>query len=278
MGGHGFPTPDRVRKPGIGKRLRVPRSVGPVVGGGPRPPRRPFPMVRALLLVLILALPAWGWEITIAFTNDLHAYADRLSALGPILAQADLVLDAGDTWEDTYRATGAAEAWRTLQVMVHVGYHAMVLGNHDTYLGPRLLAELVSAAPFPVLATNLRSPLPTQRWVLCEVQGCGCSSSGSCWIWRWSGRGGSSGTPWRASGKPSPRRQPTTSSSSATTTASWKNRPGSSVARRPPRALCPRAVALERNREPRRRDVKRQPLPAQGDLVGVPAGIERPQG
>lgn len=128
-------------------------------------------MVRAVLLVLALALPAWGWELTVAFTNDLHAYADRLLALGPILGQADLVLDAGDTWEDTHRATGAADAWRTLQVMAEVGYHGMGLGNHETYLGPRLLAELLDAAPFPVLATNLRSSLPTQRWVFREVRG-----------------------------------------------------------------------------------------------------------
>ncbi len=128
-------------------------------------------MVRAVLLVLAFALPAWGWEITVAFTNDLHAYAERLVALGPILAEADLLLDAGDTWEDTHRATGEAEARRTLQAMAEVGYHAMVLGNHETYLGPRLLGELVASAPFPVLATNLRSTLPTQRWVLREVRG-----------------------------------------------------------------------------------------------------------
>lgn len=128
-------------------------------------------MVRAVLLVVVLAFPAWGGEITVAFTNDLHAYADRLLALEPILAQADLVLDAGDTWEDTHRATGAAEAWMTLQAMAAAGYDAMVLGNHETYLGPRLLGELIRAAPFPVLATNLRSPLPTQRWAVAEVRG-----------------------------------------------------------------------------------------------------------
>lgn len=128
-------------------------------------------MVRALLLALILAVPAWGWEVTIAFTNDLHAYATRLGALAPLLAQADLVLDAGDTWEDTHRATGAAEAWATVEAMSRLGYDAMVLGNHETYLGPRLLADLVAAAPFPVLATNLTSDLPTRRWTLVEVQG-----------------------------------------------------------------------------------------------------------
>ncbi len=128
-------------------------------------------MVRALLLVLLFSATAGAWEITIAFTNDVHAYSTQLAALAPYLSPADLVLDAGDTWEDTHRLTGAAEAWATLKTMTDLGYDAMVLGNHETYLGPRLLADLISAAPFPVLATNLLSDVPTQRWVLVEVRG-----------------------------------------------------------------------------------------------------------
>lgn len=128
-------------------------------------------MVWALLLALACSVTAWGWEVTIAFTNDLHAYVGRLAAFSSTLSQADLVLDAGDTWEDTHRGTGAAEAWATMRAMAELGYDAMVLANHETYLGPRLLEELVGAAPFPVLATNLRSNLPTQRLVILEVKG-----------------------------------------------------------------------------------------------------------
>ena len=128
-------------------------------------------MVRALLLTLLVSASAGAWEITIAFTNDVHAYADRLLSLAPAFAGADLILDAGDAWEDTHRGTGAAAAWATLNAMAELGYSAMVLGNHETHLGPRLLTDLVSAARFPVLATNLRSPLPTQSWTLVEVRG-----------------------------------------------------------------------------------------------------------
>jgi 2',3'-cyclic-nucleotide 2'-phosphodiesterase (5'-nucleotidase family) len=128
-------------------------------------------MVWALVLTLVFSAAAHGWEITVAFTNDLHAYSAQLAALGPILAKADLVLDAGDTWEDTHRGTGQAEAWATMRTMAEWGYDAMVLGNHETYLGPRLLADLVTAAPFPVLATNLRSDLPTARWSLVVIRG-----------------------------------------------------------------------------------------------------------
>lgn len=128
-------------------------------------------MVWALLLTLLIWAPARGWEIAIAFTNDLHAYASRLDGWASLLTEADLIFDAGDTWEDTHRATAAAEAWTTLNAMARVGYDAMVLGNHETYLGPPLLRELVASAPFPVLATNLRSDLPTQRWALVEKRG-----------------------------------------------------------------------------------------------------------
>lgn len=128
-------------------------------------------MVRVLLLALLVSVSASAWEITIAFTNDLHAYPERLLPFADVLAGADLVLDAGDTWEDTHRLTGAREARATLAAMIELGYDGMVLGNHETYLGPAVLGELVAAAPFPVLATNLRSPLPTQEWALLEVQG-----------------------------------------------------------------------------------------------------------
>ncbi|QAA77012.1 MAG: hypothetical protein BIP78_1246 [Candidatus Bipolaricaulis sibiricus] len=128
-------------------------------------------MVRSLLLVLLFSVTAAAWEITIAFTNDLHAYPDRLRSFASVLNEADLVLDAGDTWEDTHRLTGAREAWATMEAMAHLGYDAMVLGNHETYLGPRLLGELIAAAPFPVLATNLQTDLPTQRWALVEARG-----------------------------------------------------------------------------------------------------------
>jgi len=128
-------------------------------------------MVWALVLALVFSGTAWGWEVTVAFTNDLHTYSPRLASLASILAQADLVLDAGDTWEDTHRGTGQAEAWATMTTMAGLGYDAMVLGNHETYLGPRLLAQLIGTAPFPVLATNLKSDLPTRRWVVIEVRG-----------------------------------------------------------------------------------------------------------
>lgn len=122
------------------------------------------------LLILALSLPAGGWEVTIAFTNDLHASLERLPEIAPLLAQADLVLDAGDAWEDLYRLTGLGEAFNTAERMGELGYDAMVLGNHEMYLGPAL-REVIAAAPFPVLATNLEGELPVQKFLVFDVKG-----------------------------------------------------------------------------------------------------------
>lgn len=117
-------------------------------------------MGRVFVLVLILSLSAGGWELTIAFTGDLHVSLGRLSAIAPLLAEADLILDAGDTWEDLYRLTGLPQAREMARRMGELGYAAMVLGNHELYLGPAL-REVIATAPFPVLATNLAGDLPT---------------------------------------------------------------------------------------------------------------------
>lgn len=127
-------------------------------------------VVRAIACLLILSLPAWGWEVTIAFTNDLHVARERLPQIAPLLSRADLVFDAGDAWEDLYRLTGFREAVAMAQDMGELGYDAMVLGNHEMYLGPAL-REVIALAPFPVLASNLEGDIPAGKWALLEVGG-----------------------------------------------------------------------------------------------------------
>ena len=129
-------------------------------------------MVRVLLLAAVTAvsLPALGWELKIAFTNDLHVALENLPALEPYLEGADLILDAGDTWEDLYRLTGLREAEEITRWMEGVGYAAKVLGNHDAYLGPALL-ELLPRAGFPVLGTNVRGIPGIVPWTVVERKG-----------------------------------------------------------------------------------------------------------
>ncbi|MEN3010069.1 MAG: hypothetical protein ABDI20_03675 [Candidatus Bipolaricaulaceae bacterium] len=128
-------------------------------------------MVRALLLAAVFVGSGLGWELTVVFTTDLHTAVARLWEFREVFLRADLVLDGGDAWEDTRRPTGEAEAWETLRAMAALGYTAMVLANHETYLGPRVLSRILAETPFAVLATNLRAPLPTQPWALVEVKG-----------------------------------------------------------------------------------------------------------
>lgn len=125
-------------------------------------------MVWMVLLALSIALEAEG--ITVAFTNDLHASLPRLPALEPFLRGTDLILDGGDALEDLHRLTSLADAERTLEWMGEVGYSAMVLGNHELYLGPALL-ELIRKAPFPVVVTNALGLPGVERWALLEVGG-----------------------------------------------------------------------------------------------------------
>jgi len=129
-------------------------------------------LVRILFLAaLVLAgPPVLGWELRIAFTGDLHVALDGLAALEPYLRDADLVLDAGDTWEDLYRLTGLAAALRITRWMEEVGYDAKVLGNHDAYLGPALV-ELLRGTGFPVVATNVRGIPGIAPWALLERRG-----------------------------------------------------------------------------------------------------------
>lgn len=128
-------------------------------------------MVWPLLLSVFFAAQGLAWEITVAFTTDLHAVLPRLPGLEPLLTQADLILDGGDAWEDPRILSDEAGAWATMRWMAKVGYSAMVLGNHETYLGPQLLGRILSAAPFAVLATNLRAAIPVQPYVVLEAKG-----------------------------------------------------------------------------------------------------------
>lgn len=128
-------------------------------------------MVWAVLLALCFFWAGQGWELTVVFTTDLHTSVERLMEFKELFLNADLVLDGGDAWEDTHRLTSEPEAWATMRRMAELRYTAMVLGNHETYLGPQVLQRILAETPFFVLATNLRAPLPTKPWAVVEVQG-----------------------------------------------------------------------------------------------------------
>ncbi len=111
---------------------------------------------------LTIALVACAGEVTVLFTNDLHARLGRLAALGSAIedarAAADhvVLVDAGDAWHDfrlpVLTGWGGSE---TVRWMNSVGYDAMAIGNHEFAIGAERLAELVAAAEFPILGANV---------------------------------------------------------------------------------------------------------------------------
>lgn len=124
-------------------------------------------LAMTLLLMGTAAVLACAVPLTVLYTNDLHVRVDRLDGLSSAIAgvrmsgEAVLWLDAGDGWHD-YRRPVAAVWGSDVMVawMNEAGLSAMVLGNHETYLGPQRLSDRLSEAEFPVLAANWRSNDP----------------------------------------------------------------------------------------------------------------------
>lgn len=138
-------------------------------------------------LLMLLATPAAGLELTILHVNDVHSrllpmdergvgctaeadaeraciggYARLATLIAERRAAAEaagrhvLVLDAGDQFQGSLfytRYRGQAEA----EMMRLVGFDAMALGNHEFDGGPEELGAFIDAVDFPVLAANLEA-------------------------------------------------------------------------------------------------------------------------
>ena len=117
------------------------------------------------MMLCLMVIPSWlvvGEPLTILYTNDLHLRFDRLESIERMVSAERemgdpvLLLDAGDAWHDTrvlYGFVWGADemvAW-----MNALGYDAMALGNHEMYWGAKRLDELIAAANFPLLCSNL---------------------------------------------------------------------------------------------------------------------------
>lgn len=101
-------------------------------------------------------------ELTIVHTNDTHGrYAASDSVVGFAklktlinAKEADLVLDAGDTWHGQAFAT-VEQGESTAEVLKAVGYTAMTPGNHDFNYGKTQMKTLESIAETPLLSCNV---------------------------------------------------------------------------------------------------------------------------
>lgn len=122
--------------------------------------------------------------LSIVHTNDTHGrYAtagadDTVNGFAAVAAlaqssNADLVLDAGDTFHgDTFATVNKGEA--IAKLMEAAGYDATTPGNHDWSYGSDRLAQIDSDYDFAVLAANVQgkttdSPLFENEYLLREV-------------------------------------------------------------------------------------------------------------
>jgi len=121
---------------------------------------------------------AFGMEMTIIHVNDTHSHLEETStslvldgqktylSLGGIARMATkvreikqykpdaLVLHAGDAVQGTLYFTqfqGEAD----FRFLNEIGFHAMVLGNHEFDRGPETLASFAQRANFPIISGNL---------------------------------------------------------------------------------------------------------------------------
>jgi len=119
-------------------------------------------VVLSLLLSLISSFsPASTSTITILHTNDTHSHIEEIARRVMIIKQVRkevgrerlLLLDAGDVFSGTPYFTiykGSAD----VRFMNYAGYDAMTLGNHEFDMGPKVLANFIEKARFPVLCAN----------------------------------------------------------------------------------------------------------------------------
>ncbi|MEM1232050.1 MAG: bifunctional UDP-sugar hydrolase/5'-nucleotidase [Pseudomonadota bacterium] len=118
--------------------------------------------------------PASGRALTLLFTNDLESAYDptpaywrqdiaRIGGIAELatlirqqraLSQPSFLFDAGDIFTGTLaRRTRGAVAF---DLMAHMGYDAMAIGNHEFEYGWQQLVKTLTPVAFPVLAANLR--------------------------------------------------------------------------------------------------------------------------
>lgn len=120
-----------------------------------------------LYLLFSVCTPVYAEQadttVRIVHTNDLHGYYTAngkgtigFAALKALIdkQEADLVLDAGDTFHGQAFAT-VEQGLGMAELMKEVGYDAMTPGNHDWSYGADRLKELEEAGGFPVLASNV---------------------------------------------------------------------------------------------------------------------------
>jgi 2',3'-cyclic-nucleotide 2'-phosphodiesterase (5'-nucleotidase family) len=130
----------------------------------------------AIPLVSLCLCPTAGAEskvVTLLFTNDVESaydpipafWRDDMESIGGIAEMTTLIrelrktepnpflFDSGDIF--TGALAKLTEGELAFELMITMGYDAMVIGNHEFEYGAEVFAREKSRAPFPVLGANL---------------------------------------------------------------------------------------------------------------------------
>lgn len=128
-------------------------------------------------------------KISVLFTNDIHggtvpvkaeflnpefppmlggapaaaALIKRARAAAEARGDATLLIDGGDTFQGTLVGT-RSKGMAIVEYMNHIGYDAVVPGNHDFDLGKDNLIEMIKASTFNWVAANIYDQETGQRW------------------------------------------------------------------------------------------------------------------
>lgn len=146
-----------------------------------------------LLMSCTVVAPSDTKTITLLFTNDVESayepvdayWRDDLARIGGLPHLATLIdqqrrsqpntflFDAGDIFTGTLARLTQGEL--SFELMLTMGYDAMVIGNHEFEYGWKTLSEQMARAPFPVLGANLRYENTdigfAQPWTIVERSG-----------------------------------------------------------------------------------------------------------
>jgi len=138
--------------------------------------------VSVILLTLLvsagLALPQAPATLVLLHTNDLHGQvlprdgAGGLAALATVILREkpDLLLDGGDMFTGTM-VSDETFGKPMIEVMNHLGYAAVALGNHDFDYGLAELRNRLKEARFPLLSANVTGVQEVRPYTILTVKG-----------------------------------------------------------------------------------------------------------
>lgn len=141
----------------------------------------------SIALLILLLTPSYGVErepkvhhFYIISTNDMHANIDELPRLATLVKEYEamgevLLVDAGDrVTGNAYVDDDAQPGIPMIQLMNHIGYDVVTLGNHEFDKGREALKTMIKASKFDWVCSNvevLRGMKPIKPYKFVRYKG-----------------------------------------------------------------------------------------------------------